>query len=223
MTTKTTKEWLDVTYPIKEGMVHWPGQPPVELTRLSELAQGDSSNVSALTLSLHTGTHIDAPKHFLEGAEDITAAPLDALLGEAWVAHLEDAAEIGESEVAAFEARCGALQRGDRVLFRTRNSKRNWLEKPFAEDYVAVNPGGARYLASKGVQVVGVDYLSVAPFENTTDTHRILLGARVWVIEGLDLRNVTEGRYEMIALPLKIETGDASPLRVLLREVDVKE
>ena len=214
----TTKGWLDVTYPIKAGMVHWPGQPPVELTRLSELAQGDSSNVSALRLSLHTGTHLDAPKHFLEGAEDITAAPFEALSGKARVAQVGDAPAISEDEVTAFEARSGALQQGDRVLFRTRNSEQDWTGRPFDRAYVAVSPGGARCLADRGVQVVGVDYLSVAPFDNTTDTHRILLSAGVWVIEGLDLRSVNEGHYEMLALPLKIETGDASPLRVLLRE-----
>ena len=215
----TGKNWRDVTYPIKEGMVHWPGQPPVTFSRLKSLQAGDSSNVSALHLSLHTGTHMDAPKHFLEGAEDITAAPLDAMMGALRVADVSEAEGVGEAEVKAFEERAGALGAGERVFFRTKNSQEDWLEQPFFETYVAVTPDGARYLANKGVRVVGVDYLSVAPFSNTAETHRVLLGAGVWVIEGLDLRGVGEGRFEMLALPLKLETGDASPLRVLIREV----
>lgn len=214
-----SKDWLDVTHPIKEGMVHWPGQPPVTFSRLKSLQAGDSSNVSALRLSLHTGTHMDAPKHFLEGESDVTAAPLDEMMGALRVADVGEADGVGEAEIRTFEGRAGALGAGERVFFRTKNSQEDWLEQPFFENYVAVEPDGARYLADKGVRVVGVDYLSVAPFDNTAETHRILLGAGVWVIEGLDLREVGEGRYEMLALPLKIETSDASPVRVLIREV----
>ncbi len=209
-------EWLDVTYPITQKMVHWPGQPPVSLSRVSSLAEGAGANVSVLRLSLHTGTHMDAPLHFLAGGADITAAPFEVMFGSVRVAQVAGG-EISVAELETYEARDGAFERGEKVFFRTGNSSRAWLEEPFREDYVAVGADAARYLADKGVLAVGVDYLSVAPFENTAETHRILLGAGVWVIEGLDLRAVDEGRYDMVALPLKIEEGDAAPLRVLLR------
>lgn len=211
--------WIDVTYPIKVGMPHWPGQPPVSLARLNDMNEGDSANVSVLELSLHTGSHMDAPLHFLRGAQDITHAPLEAMFGEVKVAHIPDAEMVTKEEVERFETRLGEV-RGGHLFFKTDNSARNWLDEPFFEDYVAVAPDAAEYLADKGVTLVGVDYLSVAPFNNTVDTHRILLGAGVWVIEGLDLRGVDEGRYEMAALPLKISGGEAAPTRVLIRKLE---
>ena len=211
------EDWVDVTYAIKEGMVHWPGQPPVSFERLSEMEKGDSATVSALSLSLHTGTHMDAPKHFLPHASDITTAPVSALMGALRVAVITDVFGVDEDALRAYEARTRRIEASERVFFRTKNSDTNWLDTPFNKDYVAILPSGARYLAARGVQVVGVDYLSVAPFNNTTETHEVLLSAGVWVIEGLDLRAISEGDYEMIALPLKIETGDASPLRVVIR------
>ena len=209
--------WLDVTYPISEDMVSWPGQPPVSLRRLSTLEQGDTANVSWLELSLHTGTHMDAPRHFIEGGADITALPLSTMMGLVRVAEVGDVATVTAADVRAFETRSGAVRAGERVFFKTKNSSLDWSKEPFDKDYVALEPDAATYLAAKKIAVVGVDYLSVAPFDAPTETHRILLGSSVWVIEGLDLRFVDEGRFEMLALPLKIVTGDASPLRVLLR------
>ena len=212
----TTAGWLDVTYPFTPRMVHWPGQPPTSLSRVSSITEGEASNVSVLHMSLHTGTHMDAPLHFLAEGADITAAPFEAMFGPVRVATITSS--ISKAQLEAFEARDGALEAGEKVFFKTDNSSRDWLEEPFREDYVAVEADAARYLADKGLLVVGVDYLSVAPFKNTAETHHILLGAGVWVIEGLDLRAVDEGRYDMAALPLKIEGGEAAPLRVLLRE-----
>ena len=212
----TTAGWLDVTYPFTQKMVHWPGQPPTSLSRVSSIAEGKDSNVSVLHMSLHTGTHMDAPLHFLAEGADITAAPLEAMFGSVRVASITGS--ISREELEAYEARDGTFEAGEKVFFRTENSSRDWLEEPFREDYVAVEADAARYLADKGLLVVGVDYLSVAPFKNTAETHRVLLGAGVWIIEGLDLRAVSEGRFEMVALPLKIEGSDAAPLRVLLRE-----
>ena len=216
----TPDGWLDVTYPIFEYMVSWPGQPPVALRRLSTLEEGDTADVSLLALSLHTGTHMDAPRHFVEGGADITAAPLNVMMGPARVAYLEYADTVTEAEVRAFEKRTGELRAGERLFFKTKNSRADWSDKPFEKDYVALQPDAARYLVSKQAVVVGVDYLSVAPFDAPTETHRVLLGSGVWVVEGLDLRFVDEGRYEMLALPLKIVTGEASPVRVLLRPLE---
>lgn len=211
--------WRDVSYPITETMVGWLGQPRVALERLSSIAEGQNANVSALRLSLHTGTHMDAPLHFLEDGPDITAAPYSVMFGPVRVAQIAGRA-VDREGVLAYEARSAPLEGGERIFFRTTNSERSWLDAPFDETYVAVAPEAAAYLAAKKLATVGVDYLSVAPFTNTTDTHRLLLGAGVWIIEGLDLRAVAEGHYEMVALPLKIAGGDASPVRVLLRQTD---
>ena len=213
--TTPDKPWQDVSYPITESMVSWPGQPSVRLEPLSRIAEG-GSNVSALHLSLHTGTHMDAPLHFLADGADITAAPYETMFGPVRVAEVAGRA-IDRESLVAYEARSAPLRAGERIFFKTENSGRDWLDEPFDKTYVAVAPDAASYLAEKQLTTVGVDYLSVAPFTNTTDTHRTLLGAGVWVIEGLDLREVTEGHYEMVALPLKIVGGDASPVRVLLR------
>ena len=211
-----TGGWLDVTKPVRSEMVVWPGQPRTERYRLSSVDEGKSSNVSALKMSVHSGTHMDAPLHFLKDGPDITAAPFEAMFGPVRVAEI-DGAMITQSGLEAYEARTETLKPGERLFCKTANSSRDWLTEPFDEQYVAVDAEAARFLAGRGVRVVGVDYLSVAPFGNTVDTHRTLLQAGVWVIEGLDLREVGEGRYDMVALPLKLVGSDASPLRVLLR------
>ena len=210
------KAWFDVTYPIRPEMVVWPGQPQTERRRVSSIDEGEDSNVSVLTLSLHTGTHMDAPLHFYKDGADITAAPFEAMFGPVRVAEVAGAM-VSRDELEAYEKRAGALKPRERIFFKTANSRRDWLTEPFNEDYVAVDDEAARYLVQRDIAVVGVDYLSVAPFFDTFYTHRILLGAEVWVIEGLDLRNIDEGHFEMAALPLKIVGSDASPLRVLLR------
>ena len=208
--------WLDVTKPVRPEMVVWPGQPRTERYRLSSMDEGQSSNVSALTMSVHSGTHMDAPLHFLADGSDITAAPFEAMFGPVRVAEI-DGVMITSAGLGAYETRTEALKPGERIFCKTANSSRDWLTEPFDEAYAAVDAEAAQFLAERGVRVVGVDYLSVAPFKNTVDTHRTLLQAGVWVIEGLDLRDIAEGRYEMAALPLKLVGSDASPLRVLLR------
>ena len=210
-------DWIDVTYPIKVGMPYWPGQPPVSLERVSDMQKGDGANVSVLKLSLHTGTHMDAPLHFLKKDKDITHAPLEAMFGSLQIAYMPGVDTIHKEDVEKFEQRSGKLN-GGHLFFKTDNSKRDWLNEPFNEDYVAVASDAAQYLADK-ITLVGVDYLSVAPFNDITPTHQILLGAGVWVIEGLDLRGVEEGHYEVVALPLKISGGEASPVRVLVRKL----
>lgn len=212
------KAWLDVTYPIQSDMVVWPGQPQTERRRVSSIDDGKSSNVSILTMSTHTGTHMDAPLHFYGDGADVTAAPFEAMFGPVRVAEISGGA-VSRAELETYEKRAGALKPGERIFFKTKNSERDWLTKPFDESYVAVDADAAKYLVEREIAVVGVDYLSVAPFADTFHTHRALLGAGVWVIEGLDLRDISEGHFEMAAMPLKIVGSDASPLRVLLRPV----
>lgn len=195
----------------------WPGQPEVEVDALSAIdAVGDAA-VSGLRLSAHTGTHLDAPNHFIAGDDDVTAFPLCLSQGVLRVVAVTGAGHVTESHLLGYEDRTRRIGPGERVAFKTRNSDHNWVAEPFKRDYAAIAPDLARALVDRGVALAGVDYLSVAPYEDAATTHRILLHARIWVVEGLDLRHVAEGEYDYLALPLKIVGSDASPVRVLLR------
>jgi len=202
----------DVTVGISPQMPVWPGDPPVQLERVEAIASGANANVSRLTCGVHTGTHVDAPLHFIDGAAAIESLPLKMLTGRAYIVNLPSAKVIDEATLQA----AGLPPRTRRVLFRTRNSELWAKEKAFQTDFVAVDPSGARWLVKKGVQLVGVDYLSVAPYGQSKETHRILLEAGVLVIEGLDLSRVSQGRYSLYCLPLKLIGSDGAPARVIL-------
>ena len=202
----------DVTVGISPQMPVWPGDPPVQLERVEAIASGANANVSRLTCGVHTGTHVDAPLHFIDGAAAIESLPLKMLTGRAYIVNLPSAKVIDEATLEA----AGLPPRTRRVLFRTRNSEVWAKEKAFQTDFVAVDASGARWLVKKGVQLVGVDYLSVAPYGQSKETHRILLEAGVLVIEGLDLSRVSQGRYSLYCLPLKLIGSDGAPARVIL-------
>lgn len=209
--------WIDATYPIFVGMPVWPEQPEIEVSKLSTIDEPGDANVSFLGMSAHTGTHLDAPDHYIDGDDDVSTAPIDLMTGEARVAVILGDGHITEQAVRDYEDRSTRIKPGERILFRSRNSDTDWTKKPFTQDYAAIAPDAAKLLVERQVDLVGVDYLSVAPFDDPATTHRILLHASIWVIEGLDLRVIDEGRYDMIGAPLKIMGSDASPLRVLLR------
>jgi arylformamidase len=198
----------------------YPGDPGIEVGSWSAIARGDRANVSVLNFGAHTATHIDAPSHFIEGAPGISSLPLDALLGRARVVEIPvDADAVDESHV-----RPESLQGAERVLFKTRNSA--FWENPrgqFRKDFAYVEPGAARALVAAGVRLVGFDYLSVEKFGSEGfETHLALLSAGVVIVEGLDLRAVGAGLYELCCLPLKIAagSGDGAPARALLRTLD---
>ena len=186
------------------------------LERALDIGRGDACNVSRLAMGVHSGTHMDGPVHFLHGAPGLDDMPLSATMGEARVIEIADPRQI-----TADELRGHALARGERVLFRTTNSMRDWQNEPFIEDFVAISESGALHLAEAGVRTVGVDYLSVAGFhDDGVRIHRVLLEAGIWLIEGLDLSAVRAGRYEMICLPVKLHESDGAPARALLRPLD---
>jgi arylformamidase len=197
----------DVSVLLDDRLPTWPGDPTFSLERASSIAEGAEANVSELRCSVHTGTHVDAPNHFVDGAGGIETIPLDALYGPAVVADLRDVDAIDEAALARVE-----LAGVERVLFRTHNS-RLWERDEFVPDFVSITPVGARLLVERGVRLVGVDYLSVGDAE----THRILLGAGVVCVEGLDLQAVEPGRYELACGPLKLAGSDGAPARVVLR------
>jgi arylformamidase len=213
---RTTSEggWVDVSVPLRSGMVHWPDNPPVRIERMLDIERGDVANVSTISLGSHTGTHMDAPIHFVRGGEGMDRMPLDATMGPARVIEIQDPTSIKPDELDPH-----GIGRGERVLFKTRNSSLPWWTQDFIEDFVYVSREAARYLAERGVRTVGVDYLSVGGFyADGVETHQALLGAGIWVIEGLDLSRVEPGEHELICLPLKVEGGDGAPARALLRK-----
>jgi arylformamidase len=206
----------DITVPIENHMPVWPGDPPVRLEQVSSIGQGANANVSALACGVHVGTHVDAPHHFLDGAPSVEAMPLDSLLGRAYVADLRRAHVVDE---AALE-RARIPPRTSRLLLRTRNSEL-WKrgEKTFQTDFVAVDAGGAEWLVRRKIRLIGVDYLSVAPFGNSRPTHAILLSAGIVILEGVDLSRVPPGAYTLYCLPLKLVGSDGAPARAVLAKV----
>lgn len=203
----------DISLAITPTLPVWPGDPPVQLELVHRIADGANANASRLACGVHTGTHVDAPFHFIEGAATVEAMPLDVLTGPAYVADLTSADVIDGPALQ----RAGIPPRTKRVLFKTRNS-RLWAaaDRTFHRDFVAVNAEGASWLVDHGVKLVGVDYLSVAPFGDSRPTHRILLEAEVVIVEGLDLGAVRKGRYTLHCLPLKLAGSDGAPARAIL-------
>lgn len=206
-------DWIDISVPLHTGMVHWPDNPPVRIERMLSMDRGDVANVSAISMGSHTGTHMDAPLHFVAHGRGIDQVPFDAVIGTARVVAINDDVAISRAELEPLD-----LRAGERVLFKTRNSARCWNTDSFVQDFVYIAQGAARYLAECRVRTVGVDYLSVGGYTHDgAETHHALLEAGIWVIEGLNLDAITPGTYELLCLPLKIVGGDGAPARALLR------
>jgi arylformamidase len=207
--------WIDISLPLRNGMVTWPGDAPFDWASTLEIANGDECNLSRISTTTHIGTHMDAPLHYLPGAAGIESMPITAVIGRARVIEIHDQEIIRTSELALHK-----LAKGERVLFKTRNSSQAWKTHEFQKKYVHIDPNAARYLVECGVHTVGVDYLSVGGFESSgAETHRILLEAGIWIIEGLLLEHVEPGEYELVCLPLKIVGGDGAPARAVLRKL----
>lgn len=207
--------WIDVTVQVRDGMVTWEGDPPVRLTRVAAMTDGALCNVSRLDFGVHTGTHIDAPAHFIDGGPGAESLDLDGLIGPALVV---DATHIlHHIDAPALDALCIPPQ-ADRLLFKTTNSEL-WARGTFSKRFLGITGDGARWLAERGTRLVGIDYLSVAPFDDPVPTHVALLAAGTIVLEGLDLRGVEAGAYELVCLPLLIPGADGAPARVLLRPI----
>jgi len=203
----------DVTLSISPDLPVWPGDPKIVTQRVSKIEEGDTFNVTRLELSAHTGTHVDAPYHFLQHGKTVEKLSLKLLTGRAFVVHLPDA-DLITNEVLE---QADIPPRTRRVLFKTRNSD-YWAKghTDFNTNYVGLTPEAAETLIQRGVKLVGVDYLSVAPFEDLAPTHNVLLEAGVIIVEGLNLSEVAPGRYNFYCLPLKITGADGSPARAML-------
>lgn len=211
--TPPEEPWMDVSVPIRDGMFHWPASPDIVVTPLEHLRWGDAATVSSLSLGVHTGTHVDAPAHFILGGGGVESIALDRLIGRARVLDLGNVAQIQPRDLDGL-----GIGPGDRILFKTRNS-RYWKEPEFRADYTSLSLKAAEWLAERAVRAVGIDYLSIASMDMAPETHRPLLAAGIAVIEGLDLSGVDAGPYELICLPLRLEGIDGAPARVLLRRL----
>lgn len=200
---------IDVSVPIRPGMIIYDGNPGVSLERASSIERGDPANVSRLDFGVHTGTHVDAPLHFLsDGAAADTIDP-GALIGEAWVI---DATALTDDLDAGALAQLDLPVGAQRLLFKTTNSEL-WSREEFARDFIRFVESGARVLVDAGVRLVGIDYLSIGD----AGAHRAFLGAGVVPLEGLDFRAVDPGRYELICTALRLPGSDGAPARALLR------
>lgn len=206
----------DVSVTISPDMPVYPGDPGVGLERVKKIEEGANSNVSHLDLGVHTGTHVDAPYHFLQDGPGVDILPLKMLTGRVYVLHLPEVDLVTASVLKEAEIPL----RTKRVLFKTRNSD-YWAnqENQFQSDYVGISPDGAEYLVDRKIQLIGVDYLSVAPYKNSRPTHEIFLKAGTIIIEGLNLSEVPQGRYTLYCLPLKLKNCDGAPARTILMGV----
>jgi arylformamidase len=197
----------DISVLLRPDMHIYPGDPAVKLQRHESIAEGAEANVSKLELGVHSGTHVDAPLHFIDGAAGTESLALDVLVGPVVVV---DATSIG-GPLDERGLRTLGLPEAERLLLKTSNSAL-WDRPDFSEEFVCLTGDGARYLIERDVRLVGIDYLSIGD----ADAHRELLGAGVVAVEGLDLRAVEPGPYELVCLPLLLDGSDGAPARVIL-------
>jgi arylformamidase len=198
---------IDISVPVRPGMIVWDDEAAPVVERVSSIAGGDGYNLSRLVLGAHTGTHVDAPLHFIEGGASVEHLPLEALIGPALIVDARSVAEEIDAETVEREVVTGT----ERVIFATRNSQL-WDRDGFTNDFVGVSPAAAALLVERGVRLVGIDYLSVG----APETHRKLLSDGVVLLEGLDLRGVEAGDYRLVCLPLDIVGSDGAPARAVL-------
>lgn len=202
----------DISLSISEKTVIYPGDPPVEIIPQSRISAGDSSNISTLSFGSHTGTHVDPAFHMISDGATVDQVSLELLYGKCLVCSISD-----ETAVTVRELEGAGIKEGTkRIIFKTRNSEL-WDSPEFSKDFVYVEPTAAEWLLRRGVQVIGVDYLSIDPFHSSGHpAHLLLMTSGAVIIEGLDLRGVPPGTYTLACLPLKIAGGDGGPARAIL-------
>lgn len=205
----------DISLTISSNLPTWPGDPKVYIQRRLELKKGEPCNLSELRLGSHTGTHVDAPHHFVEKGITVDEIPLEVLIGRVRLFSVCETKRITLDDVERLD-----LAGVERVIFKTVNSQ-YWNLPTFKEDYAYITKEAAQFLVERGIRLVGLDYLSVEKHNAPkAEVHHIFLGSGVIIVEGLDLRNVEPGDYELIVAPLKIKGGDGAPARVFLRTLE---
>lgn len=207
-------EIIDISVDISEDMVLWEGDAGVKARRVMTLAKGDAYNLTRLYMSVHQGTHIDAPLHFIENGSSADHFPLEDMVGPVQVVQMDDTIDLITQSVLE---QCAIHPDTERILFKTRNSN-YWKngDRTFHKDYCGITSDGARFLAGLGMRLVGMDYLSISPMADLEEPHRILMRKGVVILETLDLSEVTPGFYNLYCLPLKLVGTEGSPARVIL-------
>jgi arylformamidase len=216
MAVKVPPGWYDISVPLKQGMPYFPTDPvPPKIYRMTDRNLGGPVTMSMLEIISHTGTHIDSPLHFIPDGSTISDMPLDATIGPCKVIEIKDKDSIKAAELKQHD-----IRKGDRVLCKTANSPGWYQAQKFIEDYVYLDDDGADYLAEQGIILFGLDNITIGSYrriENIGHDHTTLLGAGIYVLEGLTLEGVPQGEYELLCLPLLMYNGDAGPCRAILR------
>lgn len=216
MAVKNPKGWYDITVPLKQGIIYFPTDPfPPKIYRYHDRELGAKVTMSVIEMISHTGTHIDSPLHFIPGGSTISDMPLDITIGPARVIEIKD-----KESIKAKELKQHNIKKGERVLFKTRNSPKGYEGEKFDEDYCYLDDDGADYLAKVGVKLVGIDFITIGTIkrqENINHTHTVLLAAGIYVLEDCALDKVPPGEYELLCLPLLMYKGDAGPCRAILK------
>ncbi len=216
MTVKLPAGWYDISVPLKQGMNYFPTDPaPPKIYRYHDVELGARVTMSMLEIISHTGTHIDAPLHFIPGGSTISDMPIEATLGPCRVLEITDKEKVKVPEIEKYN-----IQKGERILFKTRNSPVTYTSEKFVEDYVYLDGAVADYLVSKQITLVGLDNITIGHFkepDNINKTHRTLLAAGIYILEDCALAEVPPGAYELLCLPLLMWKGDAGPSRAILR------
>lgn len=203
----------DITLELSGDIAVYPGDPRCSITKLCEIGKGDAVNMSGISLTSHTGTHMDAPAHFIEGGLTVDRIPASTFIGKAKVFEIVSKDAIKACDICRLD-----MQKGDVILFKTGNSS-FVRDEMFHREYTYIAPDAAEIIAQKGVKMVGIDYMSVDRYDSTDfEAHKTFLGNGIIIIENIDLNGIKPGEYGILALPLKVKGGDGSPARVILTE-----
>jgi arylformamidase len=214
----TGPEWIDISWPLQGKIRQLPDkEKPLtqEITMALERSKGDMTDLFALNIISHSGTHIDAPLHFIPDGATIDTMPIDAIMGSARIIEIKDPVSVKVEELEPYD-----IQPGERILFKTENSSKCYHTNEYISDYVYLSTEGAHYLVEKKVSVAGLDYIAISSYEdrdNLVEVHQTLLGAGIWILESINLDGVRPGPCELICLPLRLAGGDAAPARAIVR------
>jgi len=215
MNSESEKNWIDISIPVKEGMIHEPGNPPVSINKFQGNDIGIDYNVAEIRMSTHAATHVAAPLFAFESGHDVSEIPLDILIGPVKIFSINDDEQISLHEIKDFP-----IEENDRVFFKTKNSDTEWWDMGLLDKYIFLASDAAAFLQSRKIKCVGIDYLSVSGKINGDKVHQLLLGNGICIIEGLNLKDINPGTYEMVCLPLKLKGTGSAPARVIIKNTN---
>ena len=212
-------KYIDISVPITSELPNWPGDPQVSFHVLSAISLGDESNLTQISMSLHTGTHIDAPKHFFDSGLTTDQIPLEKLIGDVLVVGMDNSVDVITEYLLQTHPQWAEIKQAKKILFKTRNSN-FWHTQShkFRTDFVGIDTSAANLLTQFNLDLIGIDYFSVAPFDETSSPHQVLLSREIVVLEGIDLSNVNPGFYQLICLPIKVFECEGAPARAILMD-----